>query len=82
MRAFEGEQKFTGQSFVAVAPEGMDPCDLIAWNAAMLQFVTSSQTAFRCLSLSSSQFFLSTAWIPLRDACSIAPCCPSCGADS
>lgn len=28
MRAFEGEQKFTGQSFVAVAPEGMDPCDL------------------------------------------------------
>lgn len=27
-RAFEGEQKFTGQSFVAVAPEGMDPCDL------------------------------------------------------
>ena len=28
MRAFQGEQKFTGQSFVAVAPEGMDPCDL------------------------------------------------------
>ena len=28
LRAFEGEQKFTGQSFVAVAPEGMDPCDL------------------------------------------------------
>ncbi|MEJ6020088.1 DNA primase [Corynebacterium sp. H113] len=28
MRAFEGEQKFTGQSYVAVAPEGMDPCDL------------------------------------------------------
>lgn len=28
MRAFEGDQKFTGQSFVAVAPEGMDPCDL------------------------------------------------------
>lgn len=28
MRAFEGEQKFTGQSFVSVAPEGMDPCDL------------------------------------------------------
>lgn len=27
-RAFEGDQKFTGQSFVAVAPEGMDPCDL------------------------------------------------------
>lgn len=28
MRAFEGDQKFTGQSFVAVAPQGMDPCDL------------------------------------------------------
>ena len=28
MRAFEGEQQFTGQSYVAVAPDGMDPCDL------------------------------------------------------
>lgn len=28
MRAFQGEQKFSGQSFVAVAPDGMDPCDL------------------------------------------------------
>lgn len=28
MRAFEGEQNFTGQSYVAVAPDGMDPCDL------------------------------------------------------
>ncbi|WJY95628.1 DNA primase [Corynebacterium felinum] len=28
MRAFDGDQKFTGQSYVAVAPEGMDPCDL------------------------------------------------------
>ncbi|APT89298.1 DNA primase [Corynebacterium frankenforstense DSM 45800] len=28
MRAFAGDQKFTGQSFVAVAPDGMDPCDL------------------------------------------------------
>lgn len=28
MRAFEGDQKFTGQSYVAVAPDGMDPCDL------------------------------------------------------
>ena len=28
MRAFEGDQQFTGQSFVSVAPEGMDPCDL------------------------------------------------------
>ncbi|MBV7295784.1 DNA primase [Corynebacterium sp. TAE3-ERU12] len=28
MRAFEGSQEFTGQSFVAVAPPGEDPCDL------------------------------------------------------
>ena len=28
LRAFEGDQQFTGQSFVAVAPDGMDPCDL------------------------------------------------------
>lgn len=28
MRAFEGDQRFTGQSYVAVAPDGMDPCDL------------------------------------------------------
>ncbi|MHD0160496.1 DNA primase [Corynebacterium diphtheriae] len=28
MRAFEGDQKFSGQSYVAVAPDGMDPCDL------------------------------------------------------
>ena len=28
LRAFEGEQKFTGQSFVSIAPNGMDPCDL------------------------------------------------------
>ncbi|MCK7641891.1 DNA primase [Corynebacterium sp. P6145] len=28
MRAFEGDQQFTGQSYVSVAPDGMDPCDL------------------------------------------------------
>lgn len=28
MRAFEGDQKFTGRSFVSVAPNGLDPCDL------------------------------------------------------
>lgn len=28
LRAFAGDQKFTGQSFVAIAPSGMDPCDL------------------------------------------------------
>lgn len=28
LRAFEGDQKFIGQSFVSVAPDGLDPCDL------------------------------------------------------
>lgn len=27
-RAFEQEQRFTAQTFVAVAPDGLDPCDL------------------------------------------------------
>ncbi|WP_018024510.1 DNA primase [Corynebacterium ulceribovis] len=28
LRAFEGDQLFTGQSYVVVMPDGMDPCDL------------------------------------------------------
>lgn len=28
MRAFEGDQNFAGQTYVAVAGEGLDPCDL------------------------------------------------------
>lgn len=28
IKAFDGEQNLAGQSFVAVAPDGMDPCDL------------------------------------------------------
>ncbi|WOC13626.1 DNA primase [Gordonia sp. MP11Mi] len=28
LKAFEGEQSIAGQTFVAVAPDGMDPCDL------------------------------------------------------
>lgn len=28
LRAFEGDQQFTGQSYVSVAPDGLDPCDL------------------------------------------------------
>jgi DNA primase len=28
LKAFEGEQNLAGQSFVAVAPDAMDPCDL------------------------------------------------------
>ncbi len=28
LRAFEGDQRFVAQTFVAVSPEGMDPCEL------------------------------------------------------
>lgn len=54
LRAFEGDQAFTGQSFVAVAPEGQDPCDLrlnkgdaglrdlIASRVPMFEFVITS----------------------------------------
>ncbi len=54
MRAFEGDQQFTGQSFVAVAPDGMDPCDLrlergdaavrdlVASRVPMFEFVITS----------------------------------------
>jgi DNA primase len=28
LKAFEGEQQFVGQTFVAVAPDGLDPCEL------------------------------------------------------
>ncbi|GAB3945413.1 DNA primase [Corynebacterium tapiri] len=54
MRAFEGEQNFTGQSFVAVAPDGQDPCDLrlakgngavrslVASRVPMFEFVVTS----------------------------------------
>lgn len=43
MRAFEGDQKFTGRSYVAVAPDGMDPCDLrlARGDAAVRELVAS-----------------------------------------
>ncbi|MBD8505598.1 DNA primase [Hoyosella sp. G463] len=28
LKAFDGDQKITGRTFVAIAPDGMDPCDL------------------------------------------------------
>lgn len=48
MRAFAGDQKFTGQSFVAAAPEGMDPCDLRLQkgDAAVRDLVASREPMF------------------------------------
>ncbi|WP_033427538.1 DNA primase [Saccharothrix syringae] len=28
LKAFEGEQQFTAQTYIAIAPDGMDPCEL------------------------------------------------------
>lgn len=54
MKAFEGDQKIAGQTFVAVAPDGMDPCelrqksgdgavrDLVARRTPMFAFVVKS----------------------------------------
>ncbi|EGD57120.1 DNA primase [Gordonia neofelifaecis] len=57
LKAFEGEQSIAGQTFVAVAPDGMDPCelrqrsgdpavrDLIARRIPMFQFAIKTLIA-------------------------------------
>ncbi len=57
MKAFEGDQKMAGQTFVAIAPDGMDPCelrqksgdaavrDLVARRTPMFEFVVKSLLA-------------------------------------
>ncbi|NGP09229.1 DNA primase [Rhodococcus sp. 14C212] len=54
MKAFEGDQKTTAKTFVAIAPQGMDPCelrqksgdgavrDLVARRTPMFEFVVKS----------------------------------------
>ncbi|WP_027018962.1 DNA primase [Corynebacterium sputi] len=45
MRAFEGEQQFTGQSYVSVAPQGQDPLDLrLAKGDAAVRDLVASRT--------------------------------------
>lgn len=64
MRAFEGDQKFTGQSFVAVAPEGMDPCDLrlARGDAAVRDLIASRIPMFEfVLRATISEFSLDSA---------------------
>ncbi|MCS4490598.1 DNA primase [Corynebacterium sp. ES2794-CONJ1] len=48
VRAFDGDQKFTGQSYVSVAPDGMDPCDLRLekGDAALRDLVAQRQPMF------------------------------------
>ncbi|MGF7124398.1 DNA primase [Rhodococcus sp. AG1013] len=57
LKAFEGDQKMAGQTFVAIAPDGMDPCelrqqsgdaavrDLVARRTPMFEFVVKSLLA-------------------------------------
>jgi DNA primase len=45
LKAFGGEQNLAGQSFVAVAPDGMDPCDLrLASGDAVLRDLVARRT--------------------------------------
>lgn len=63
MRAFEGEQKFTGQSFVAIAPGDMDPCDLrlAKGDAALRELVANREPMFEFVVRSLlSQYHLDT----------------------
>ncbi|MFC5180859.1 DNA primase [Actinomadura harenae] len=45
LRAFEGEQKFVTQTFVAVQPDGLDPCDLrVQHGEAAVRDLVASRT--------------------------------------
>jgi DNA primase len=48
MRAFEGDQRFVGQTFVAIEPAGLDPCELRqrSGDAAVRELVARRQPLF------------------------------------
>jgi DNA primase len=48
MRAFEGDQRFVGQTFVAIEPDGLDPCELRqrSGDAAVRELVARRQPLF------------------------------------
>ncbi|GAA1543660.1 DNA primase [Nocardioides humi] len=49
LRTFEGDQRFVAQTYVAVAPEGMDPCELRIkeGDAAVRDLVASRRPLYR-----------------------------------
>ena len=49
MRAFEGDQQFAGQTYVAIEPAGLDPCDLRLdkGDAAVRELVASRVPLYR-----------------------------------
>ncbi|MFN8076152.1 MAG: DNA primase [Kineosporiaceae bacterium] len=64
MRAFEEDQRFVAQTFVAVARDGMDPCDLrqSRGDEAVRQLVASRQPMFEfAIRTTLRQFDLETA---------------------
>lgn len=64
LRAFEGDQRFVAQTFVAVSPDGMDPCELrlARGDAAVRELVAGRTPLFRFAIRSAlAGFDLSTA---------------------
>ncbi|WP_240044425.1 DNA primase [Nocardioides albidus] len=49
LRTFEGDQRFVSQTYVAVAPEGMDPCELRIkeGDAAVRELIASRRPLYR-----------------------------------
>ncbi|MGB7981012.1 MAG: DNA primase [Candidatus Nanopelagicales bacterium] len=64
LRAFEGDQRFVAQTFIAVSPEDMDPCELrLARGDAALRELVASRTPLFAFAIRSAVagFDLSTA---------------------
>lgn len=64
LRAFEDDQKFVSSTFVAVEPNGMDPCELrqASGDAAVRQLIAAKQPMFEfALRSSLSEYDLNTA---------------------
>ncbi|HSK56365.1 MAG TPA: DNA primase [Jiangellales bacterium] len=49
LRAFEGDQRFVSQTYIAIAPDGLDPCELRQrqGDAAVRELVARRQPLFR-----------------------------------
>jgi DNA primase len=64
MRAFEGDQRFVGQTFVAIEPAGLDPCELRqrSGDAAVRELVARRQPLFHfAIRTTLAEFDLDTA---------------------
>ena len=64
MRAFDGDQRFVGQTFVAIEPGGLDPCELRqqSGDAAVRELVARRQPLFHfAIRTTLAEFDLETA---------------------